>query len=205
MQPAKHGLRAPWRCAYRTSTPHPARPPACCGGRYLSFRRVQLCEQRVLELGKTRMHEMQLLLLSFVYRIRHLFRIDPLLRPVRRASRVRHSVTLGNASPDGRTARSRLLTRSIILERVPKPFQQCHLHFILIAIVGSKLGREDSAPRAESVLCGAQSSESAITTCKGLGQGPQSLHRIKPVHMMRTACLSRQHTRRRIRPAAAVQ
>ena len=99
------------------------------------------------------MHEMQLLLLCFVYRIRHLLRIDALLRPVRRASRVWHSVTLGsNASPDG----SRLLTRSIILERVPKPFQQRHLHFVRIAI-GSKLGREDIAPRAGPVLCDGQS------------------------------------------------
>ena len=61
-----------------------ARMAARCGGRYLTLCRVQLCKQGVLELGKTRMHEMQLLLLGLVYRIRHLRRIDALLRPVRR-------------------------------------------------------------------------------------------------------------------------
>ena len=79
---------------------------ARCGGRYLTLCRVQLCKQGVLELGKTRMHEMQLLLLGLVYRIRHLRRIDALLRPVR------HGVTRKTLSHvfGQRTTRSRLLT-----------------------------------------------------------------------------------------------
>ena len=53
---------------------------ARCGGRYLTLCRVQLCKQGVLEIGKTRMHEMLLLLLGLVYRIRIRVRIDaPLL------------------------------------------------------------------------------------------------------------------------------